>query len=717
MLAVLPLLAGWVLSLACGRSMPSILQFGSIESLDRFPGARVDREFIRLRPHRLGTLVPLAAGTCEYSSQVQDDGADLAMALGVSRSDRRVRGYVGATNLQEIPAEIPEEFWLYAEHRLPWSAPRNLAEPHAADAAAEGEDQRLDADARVALGGVDLAMPPQREPGWCCDRPDGWVGDGLTLTDEATLPSDPLRQILALPPEARCWRSVWAAYRLGREQQDADPEAAIEWFRKVRQLASEGYADSLGMAAASIGWEARAAMQSGRLVDAMHLYLEHWAAGYDATRSLRIVCQHALESPPELLRDVAADPVAASLVTAYLNGSNWERPDWMDEPTWIREDLANDWLRALEQAGTVGDIGADRAAMLAYRHADFELADRWACLAPDSALAAWVKAKLAVRRGDLDAAAEHYATVARGGDPALWWLSVEFDVEMKAGSWRMGEHAIVMLARDRYAEALDMLLRGCFWGDAAYVAERVMTSDELRAVVDGITDHDPTMLGHMSLQHPQSEPRACRAEIRYLLARRLAREGRWALAAGYMPAGLQASSHEIEQLLKQGKDPVLPPSIRASALWAAAQRMRQSGMELVGTELWPDQHRVDGQYQGLDELQCRIDDPPATGMLPTRLEVERAEAAQPTPALRFHYRYVAAELAWQAAMLMPDQDPQTARVLWIAGRWLAPRDPKAADRFYKALVRRCGDTPLGEAARRERWLPVPTLRWQDNKQS
>jgi len=719
MLALLPLLAGWVLSLACGRSMPPILQFGSLQSLAAFPGLRVDREFLRLRPDRLGALVPLAPGAYEYSSQVEDDGGDLAMAMGVTRDDLRVRRYLAARSVDELPTEIPEEFWLYAAHRLPVRPPVRLTRAHSADVSVESEDERLDLDARVAVGGAEFAVTRERDWASWRNAASRWVGDDFSMDDEEIWQADPLRQILALPPEARCWRSVWAAYRLGRMQQDDDPGAAIEWFRRVRQLASEGYADSLGMAAASLGWEARAAMQSGRMVDAMHLYLEHWVAGYDATRSLRIVCERALEGPPELLRDVAADPVAARLVTAFLNGDNWERPEWMPDAAWIREDLAGNWLRTLEQVGSVGDIGADRAAMLAYRHADFELADRWACLAPESTLAAWVKAKLAVRRGDLDAAAEHYATVARGGDPVLWCdpLSWEFDVETTAGSRRLGEHAIVLMAADRHAEALDMLLRGCYWGDAAYVAERVMTVDELRAVVDRITDHDPRMLGHSSLRWPQAEALACRTEIRYLLGRRLAREGRWSDAAAYLPAVEQALSREIELGLKQGQDPSLPAHARAQALWAAAQRMRESGMELVGTELWPDYHLVGGQFEGDDELQSRMQSPPATGVLPTRLELERAEASHPTPALRFHYRYVAAELAWQAALLMPDQDPRTARVLWRAGRWLAPRDPKAADRFYKALVRRCGNTPLGEAAARSRWLPRPTLQWQDKKQS
>ena len=37
--------------------------------------------------------------------------------------------------------------------------------------------------------------------------------------------------------------------------------------------------------------------------------------------------------------------------------------------------------------------------------------------------------------------------------------------------------------------------------------------------------------------------------------------------------------------------------------------------------------------------------------------------------------------------------------------WLQHRDPAAADRFYKALVRRCGRTALGRQADELRWFP------------
>ena len=54
---------------------------------------------------------------------------------------------------------------------------------------------------------------------------------------------------------------------------------------------------------------------------------------------------------------------------------------------------------------------------------------------------------------------------------------------------------------------------------------------------------------------------------------------------------------------------------------------------------------------------------------------------------------------------MPDDADETARVLCEAGSWLKLRDPRAADRFYKALVTRCATTALGREASRRRWFP------------
>jgi hypothetical protein len=90
---------------------------------------------------------------------------------------------------------------------------------------------------------------------------------------------------------------------------------------------------------------------------------------------------------------------------------------------------------------------------------------------------------------------------------------------------------------------------------------------------------------------------------------------------------------------------------------------------------------------------------------PSGDELARVAASETSPDRRFHYRYRACDLAWQAAALMPDEDASTAEVLCEAGRWLAYRDPAEADRFYKALVKRCGRTELGRRAEALKWFP------------
>jgi hypothetical protein len=86
-------------------------------------------------------------------------------------------------------------------------------------------------------------------------------------------------------------------------------------------------------------------------------------------------------------------------------------------------------------------------------------------------------------------------------------------------------------------------------------------------------------------------------------------------------------------------------------------------------------------------------------------ELRREVQHKPDPDVRFHYRYQAAFLGWEAAKLMPNNSDETARVLWTAGSWLKAQDPQTADLFYKSLVRRCRKTALGAEADRIRWFP------------
>jgi|GEM_PF-3049378 len=96
---------------------------------------------------------------------------------------------------------------------------------------------------------------------------------------------DHWQRLLALPEAARHYRSTWAAFMLGRvalRQQPPAPAAAARWFRQTRELAARGFADSLGLAVLSLGWEARAEVARQRFERAEALYAQQVRAG-DAT--------------------------------------------------------------------------------------------------------------------------------------------------------------------------------------------------------------------------------------------------------------------------------------------------------------------------------------------------------------------------------------------------------------------------------------------------
>jgi hypothetical protein len=522
--------------------------------------------------------------------------------------------------------------------------------------------------------------------------------------------------ILARPAAERQFRSTWAAFMLGRSLLETDPGEAVDWLRRTRELAGAGFADSLGLAAASVGWEARAELRRGEYERAVDLYLIQFATGDPtALTSLELTATQIVKAGA--LARVAGHPSARRLVTAYV----LSRGDPVFDPSPWSSRLAEQWLVALEQTQSADVADADRLAAVAYQSGDLARTARWLAVAPpDSPIAGWLRAKLLLRDGKLDEAAARLAQVTRSfprlprGAPLDedWYVEYDYYGIFRPASEAIRlEAGILQLTRRHYVEALDALLRARFWTDAAYVAERVLTPGELTAYVD--REWPLTAVQEPPAPErdwwPDRPPERLGARLRHLLARRLARLGRFADARPYMPARFAPDLAAYAAALGAGRDrgrPADGPGSRAVALWQAARIAREHGMELFGTELSPDAYVYDGDFDvetGGEEARSR-----AKGSLTRASADEQARAARQLlrPERRFHYRYVAADLAWQAAALMPDQDPRTAKVLWTAGSWLKGRAPKDADRFYKALVRRCGQTPLGSEADRLRWFPA-----------
>src|SRR5581483_7087132 len=248
-----------------------------------------------------------------------------------------------------------------------------------------------------------------------------------------------------------------------------------------------------------------------------------------------------------------------------------------------------------------------------------------------------------------------------------------------------GELARACLALDRPADALQAALAGNLDPEIDYIASRVMTLAELRAFVE---------------VRPESR-------MGPWLALRLARNGQVDAAAGYYPPEVQPVFRHYVDDVRVGFDAARPAGERAESFWRAEQTMHEHGEELLGSAIEAEYYPVLREKRADERTVAeRTDGRLAGGVFATTAEELRRLAALPAAERNFrHYRYRAAELAWWAAALLPNDSDETARILATAGGWLKARDPEAAQPFYQALVIRCGHTALGQAAAKARWLP------------
>jgi tetratricopeptide (TPR) repeat protein len=520
-------------------------------------------------------------------------------------------------------------------------------------------------------------------------------------------------QLLQRPPTERRYRSVWAEYMLGRMLVESDPKKAVQHFQNARSLAKAGFADSTGLAAASLGWEARAWINQKDYNKAVALYGDQISAGdkYFAVVSLKRTIQAAFAESASAVEGLAGDAQCRRVVTAALISQNRKSLAMFDPKAGNPTEY---WLRLLEKRNALEVELAEQLALAAYQEGNFEIAERWLNrAAKNSAVAHWLRAKLFLRMGKVEEAAQELSTLARRFPPnkeseeadlldRLEVGEVEDVVVPVSGRQQLsGELGVVQLQRKDFVASLDCLIRGGFWMDAAYVAERVLTTDELKRYVDKNWPKPP--MTKKSDDH--SDDLSSTNQIRSLLARRLVRENRPVEALPYFREEEALLNRERFRWLEIGNDPKRSRRERANALWEAAKITRKNGLELIGSEVEPDWAIHGGAFEAGVTVEQRSQQKTNAVLKTTTEELGRAYRNRVVPERRFHYRYLAADLGWRASELMPDQSAETARVLCEAGGWLKDRDPKEANRFYRSLVLRCSKTELGIKAAKLHWFP------------
>ncbi|WP_448725668.1 hypothetical protein [Pseudomonas farris] len=497
------------------------------------------------------------------------------------------------------------------------------------------------------------------------------------------LAAEYFQKVLALPADQRALRSTWAAYSLGRalfamsSEAGAGPDLLAQSrkaFEQTRQLSIDGFSDPLELGIASLGEEARVARTAGDWDSAIELYatqnLHGSAVGYS---SLKLLMADLMAMPDDQLAVLLKGKGVQQLVTASLIS----RLGWSfgDQPP------SEQKLIKLLQNSTRGSLdNADRLAAMNYQQGDYASAKAFLEHAGDGGLAWWLRAKLALRDGDKNAAAAAYAKAAQAFPQNESWgerRTPDWDYETVQPKCRVdGESAILALQRGDYLQAFDQLYRSqsIYWYDAATVAERVLTLDELKQYVDTQVPAPPPL---SQQDRDNYVPLPVAANLRNLLGRRLLREGRYDEAPGYFDnAVLQARAKWYGEWRNDAESKWWPTK-RAFAYYYAATVARYDGMELLGYEMSPDYAIFGGNYS-LEAPDLKV------GPLIAEGEVQRRQATVAQPNERFHYRYIATALASKAADHLPHTSQAFASVLCKASTWGTSLQEQSA--FYRRYV-------------------------------
>ncbi|MFJ1300741.1 hypothetical protein ACILG0_12285 [Pseudomonadota bacterium AL_CKDN230030165-1A_HGKHYDSX7] len=734
-----------------------------------------------------GVTIVIACGP-EFPAQLLDDRAATLQgtpansfayeASRLVRADDRLAAAVREPVLDGVPwnQRIPEDAdpALTRAQRDQLRRMRKQADGDAAYAAGTGlpEAVRL-----YAAGAVDL------------HRDDG-AQDALERGRAR------MQAVLDLPPEQGAARAAWAAYALaGLDARPGAARFAPEPWRAVRALVQAGAADPLGLAIASFGEEALLYLDgtSGpcNYVDfmentscpngiapsdiqkAVQLYAEQAARGSDSgVQSLRFIAGWALEDPARARALVQStlgqrllvsyglarlgDIVDHDLGSAYDNVVNYDatvRDGIADAAQGRGSVRPNPMLvtlvDALLGAGPAGIPDADRVAALAYRVGRYDQAEALAGKL-DTALAWWVRAKLAIRRGDMDQAAQAYARAAQA-------FPQDASLDDANRTLLAGEQGVMALSRGQFVEALDLLYAvssrqdpdmpysdKVYWSDTAYVAERVLTTDELRRFVDARAPASPAppLPDDLSTRGVTDKPAqyalSAADDLRLLLARRLMRDGRYREALPYFPANddprfLDAAYVDGRNVYKLGSPrrkaqayldarerahDAWGRATRAQAWFEAAQIARRDGMAIMGSELDPDFAVWDGFLSyGAGRYLPQREGAPApvnaaqraelalSGPYITDAERARYAASEPRPYSRYHYREIAASNAVRAADLVMPRSQAYAATLCHAAAYVINDNAPRAQAIYLRYVNNGAYVPFGATFGRD--CPAP----------
>ena len=484
-------------------------------------------------------------------------------------------------------------------------------------------------------------------------------------------------KLLALPKDQKQYRAIWVYYTTGNyTRSDSD---RIYCYNKVRSLNIAGYHDRLGLAYISY-WSAfkytiDAFLKTESCIKAIYFYgLEN--TDYQYTRWQRdIINEYSLfisKLPKKELDVIAVSAIGREVLLTVVAGNEYNAIDY------------NYIFSLLDDGKPIKSAGL--AAWTAYSMGKYELSARFVKMAvDDDILGLWIKSRLAIRNGKPKMAVLLlkkwllvYKKLSKNlpSNPELAELSFSLGQENKVGLSFIvhGELGLVSITNHDFLKAMHLFVKGGSGIDACLVAEQCLEIDALRQYVD---------------QYPNAH-----SMLSNILSNRYFRQGEYELAYRYSTLPQKKLILKFKGLLEDGSNLELSGNQRGLAYYNAAKIVRYEGMDFAGTLFAPDFAITQGHFSSIgipDDWHKKFG---FTGNLDMWKYSDK----------RFHYRYQASDLMYKAVELS-DSRALKAMAAYCGGMFVQSRDPKFANKYYKALVKsKCG--VLSDAADARRWFPI-----------
>lgn len=485
------------------------------------------------------------------------------------------------------------------------------------------------------------------------------------------------QKLFALPANRKVYCGDWARTLLAASYSESEPYRALKGLEEIRKELRKKAAPDLKLTACLLRCEAGTYAAVTNYTQAMNCHFALNLLGFRNEDIIHHIANLILKSEDADLTIALKTPAVAAMTTWHA-ATLYSNPRLGTLDVVDKEAVAR-WLKALKKEGRLEEV-ADFAALAAYRIGDAALVeDAYRQAKGFAAYAAWTMAKVKLARGRRQEAESDLAVV--------YFSFPNLGERLRNALGR--ELSYLYLSDGRYKEALTIFLSAGDWPEAAYIAELVMTIGELERFTK-----------ERALEKNKDENQEAR--LRYLLARRLAREGKLKDAVPYFPRATALSAERIRTAISMGEDQNLPANERGVARADAARGIYYGGEPLFATENAPDWLSNEGREPRIFELDQR----PQSSLAPLSSDEEKR--------VKLHSRSVparelclenAVSQVWLAVELLPNESDELAETLCEAGKWTENREPETARRFYETLLERCSTTRLGQEAQDIRWFP------------